>query len=391
MNDRRPLAGCRVLDLSRVVSGPYAGRILADLGADVVKVEPPDGDLTDMAGVRKDGRSGYFAQMNAGKRNVGVDLQCPGAVELVRNLIAATDVLIENFRPSVLARFGLDWPSLRLVNPRLVMLSISGFGATSAFSERRAYAPVVHAESGLLARHAQLDGRAPSDIPMALGDTLAALHGTIAVLAALRLRDSSGLGQHIDLSMMDAMVASDDYTHFAVDGQFEPYPTQGSVWTTVAGPILVAGNAKHVWAVLSQRFELSVPTPREGTDLAAKVSSRHQAICDWFSGFANRAELIAALDGAELAWADVTDPALVLASPAFVGRPIVITPAGPFGRPVVRMPYRFSDATSDPRSGAPPLGHDNSDVLSDWLNADEAAIELLRRQGALISADPRPA
>ncbi|MEO5722771.1 MAG: CoA transferase, partial [Ilumatobacteraceae bacterium] len=294
MDVPRPLAGIRVLDMSRVVSGPYVGRILGDLGADVVKLEPPSGDLTDLAGVRRDGRTGYFAQMNAGKRNVGIDLERRGSTELVRDLAASADVLIENFRPSVMPRHGLGWSDLSGVNPGLVMLSISGFGATSEFSERRAYAPVVHAESGLLARHAQLDGRVPSDIPMALGDTLAALHGAVAVLAALRLRDSTGSGQHIDLSMMDAMVASDDYTHFAIDRQFDPYPTQGSVWTAPGGPVLVAGNAKHVWSVLSRSFGLAAEVTA-GAGLQAKVDARHRVMCDWFACFTTRDELVAAL------------------------------------------------------------------------------------------------
>ena len=152
-----PLASLRVLDLSRVLAGPFAGRMLADLGADVVKVEPPEGDITRGWGAIRHGIGGYYTQQNAGKRTLCVDLDAPGGAALLLRLAQRADVLIENFRPGVLAKHGLGWERLHPLNPRLVMLSISGFGASSPEAERPAYASVLHAESGILARQAQFD------------------------------------------------------------------------------------------------------------------------------------------------------------------------------------------------------------------------------------------
>jgi len=382
----RPLAGIRVLDLSRVVSGPYAGRILADLGADVVKVESPAGDITQFAGMIENERSGSFAQMNAGKRSIGIDLDADGSTEIVRSLAAECDVVIENFRPSVLPRRGLGWADLSAINPRLVMLSISGFGATSGYSERRAYAPVIHAESGLLARYAELDGRMPSDIPLALGDVLSSLHGSIAVLAALRLRDVTGVGQHIDMSMLDAMVASDDYQHFVVDDRIEPYPTRGTVWQVAGGPLLLAASAKHAWAEISRQRGLRIGDD-VAADVDAKIAARRTALEEWFANFSTRQEVLDELDRLGLAWADIVSPDDVLRSPAFDGRQISTRPDGPGTRAIVRMPYNFSAATSGPTRGAATTGQDTDDVLREWIGLGDDAIRLLRSTGALFTQE----
>ena len=140
-----PLSGLKVLDLSRVLAGPFAGRLLADLGADVVKVEPPEGDVTRFWGRVKGGVPGFYHQQNAGKRNISIDLRAPGARELVLDLVRSADVLIENYRPDVMGRLGLGYEVLSQANPRLIMLSISGFGAGGPESPRPAYAPIVHA------------------------------------------------------------------------------------------------------------------------------------------------------------------------------------------------------------------------------------------------------
>src|SRR4051795_7541179 len=153
-----PVGGGRGLDLSRVFAGPVAGRMLADLGADVVKVEPPEGDVTRTFG--RGPQTAYFRQQNAGKRAITVDLTTTEGRDLVRRLAARADIVLENFRPGVLARFGLGWDDLRAVNPRLVMLSISGFGQEGPERDRAAYAGLIHAEMGIVARQPAL-GDAP--------------------------------------------------------------------------------------------------------------------------------------------------------------------------------------------------------------------------------------
>ena len=170
-----PLADLNVLDFSRVLAGPFAARMLSDLGADVVKVEPPDGDITRLWGKVIGGVPGHFNQQNAGKRNICIDLRADGAVELVFELVDKADILIENFRPDVMPRMGLGYESLKEVNPRLIMLSISGFGQGGPESHRPAYAPIVHAEAGLMDRQARRGDIPFRDLPRSLAGTHASL------------------------------------------------------------------------------------------------------------------------------------------------------------------------------------------------------------------------
>ena len=207
-----PLQGIRVLDLSRVVSGPLCGRILADLGADVVKVEPPELDRTRTVPPFIDGISPYFAQLNAGKRNVGIDLKAPGAPDLVRQLAAVCDVFVENFRPGVLARYGLDADRLLTINPRLVYCSLTGWGQDGPWRDRRAYAPLMHAETGMVEMAARVRGRRPESEVNQHGDVYPGILAANAVLAALLQRERTGRGQHLDVAMAQAMVYANEWS-----------------------------------------------------------------------------------------------------------------------------------------------------------------------------------
>ena len=378
-----PLEGVRVLDLSQAISGPFAGRMLADLGADVVKVEWPRGDVSNVFGRKVDGVSGLFTQMNASKRGISVDLATAGGVDLIGRLAARADVVIEYFRPGVLDRAGLGYDALSATHPGLVMLSISGFGATSPESQRQAYAPVIHAESSMLSRQASFDDRSAADLAMALADSLASLHGTVALLAALTLRTRTGSGQHIDLSMLDAMVATDDYSHYAVDEVYDIYPQRGEIWPAVGGPIMIAGDPKATWTRVAKQANIADPAP--AAELAVKIAARHDAVGAWVASFTDRAVLIAELSAANLAWADVRTTETLLDSPSLKAREMVTSVDDGQGgrRGVVRMPYRFSDAECDVRGSAPTLGRDNSEVLADWLGLGDADVEALRSAGAL--------
>jgi CoA:oxalate CoA-transferase len=375
----QPLPAWRVLDMSQAISGPYAARILADLGADVVRVEGPRTDVTEYFGVVRDGRAGMYAQMNTGKRSVGVDLAVAGATGLVTDLAQRADVLIENFRPGVMERLGLGYGQLSGANPALVMLSISGFGSAGPDSQRRALAPVIHAESGLLARQAELDERPPTDLPLALADTLTALHATVALLAALHKRTATGLGQHIDLSMLAAIAATDDHAHALLDGTGEAYSSRGTIWQAPGGPLLIAAPPKHAWSMLSRAGLVSDPAP-PGTDLATKVRLRQQAIQDWISGFGDRASLLAALESAGVAWGDVRDSADVFAG----GVHSVSVPGSE--RRVTGLPYHFSAAQAVIRRRAPRRGEHNAEVLAEWLGLDQATAEGLAARGVLIAS-----
>ncbi|MCS5637222.1 MAG: CoA transferase, partial [Myxococcota bacterium] len=189
-----------MLDFSRVLAGPFAGRMLSDMGAEVVKLEPPEGDVTRGWGRMRAGLSGYYTQQNAGKRSICINLEAPDSTPLVRRLASQADVVIENFRPGVMARHGLAWSDLSPDNARLVMLSISGFGQEGPESHRPAYASVLHAESGLVARQAEQDHESASDPVLSIADMNAGLHGLVAILSALYMREHTGRGQHIDIA-----------------------------------------------------------------------------------------------------------------------------------------------------------------------------------------------
>ena len=375
----RPLEGVRVLDLSRALSGPYAGRLLADLGADVVKFEPPDGDMTRYLGEVRHGLSGLYTQLNAGKRNICVDLDTVEGRALARRLAAAADVLVENFRPGVLERLGLGWPELSAANPGLVLLSITGFGQAGPEAGRRAFAPVIHAESGVLGRQCEADGCGPHDLVLGLADSLAGLHGVVAVLAALRLRERTGRGQQIDMAMLDAVVGTDDYMHHVGDQSFPVWPVRGQVWDAPGGPIMVAADPKKIWADLSRRFGLVDPSP-PGADVATKVAARAGIVGEWFRSFASRQELVAALDAAGLAWGELRSPADLAESPTVRARNLLvdIDDRGGGRRRVVQSPYRFSDADAGVRGPAPYRGEHNGDVLADWLNLPDDSEEIVK-------------
>src|SRR5579862_2996851 len=160
----RPLTGVRVLDFSTTIAGPHCARLLADMGADVIKVESPEGDLMRSRPVMRGGASTMFGQLNAGKRSIVLDLKTPAAIAAVKKLVAGVDVVLENYRPGVMKRLGLDYPELAKINPKLVYCAISGYGQTGPGAGRPAYAPVIHASTGYDMAHAsQQDGRERPD------------------------------------------------------------------------------------------------------------------------------------------------------------------------------------------------------------------------------------
>jgi CoA:oxalate CoA-transferase len=374
-----PLPAWRVLDMSQAISGPYVGRMLADLGADVVRIEGPRTDVTEYFGAVRDGRAGMYAQFNAGKRSVGVDLRVAGAVTLITDLASTADVLIENFRPGVIERLSLGYARLRESNPGLVMLSISGFGSAGPDAQRRALAPVIHAESGLIARQAELDEREPVDLPVALADTMTGLHGTIAVLAALHQRAVTGLGQHIESSMLAAVATTDDHAHAILDATGEPYTSRGTIWPAPGGPLLIAAPPRHAWAMLSRSGLIADPAP-PGSDLPQKIRLRQQAIQEWINGFTDRASLLEALESAGIAWAEVRASEDVFAD----GRYSVLVPGSE--RRVAGLPYSFSAARPRVLRPAPRRGEHNAEALADWLGLDGRSVEDLTAAGVLITS-----
>ena len=202
----RPLEGIRVLDFTRVLSGPHCTRMLSDLGADVIKVEPPEGDLTRFAFPRVGSMSTYFAQQNIGKKNISLDLKKPQAVAIIKKLVAECDVLVENYRGGVMDKLGLGYSVLADINPRLIYAAISGYGNTGPWSHRRAYATVVNAETGMTGLQARARGGQATNDPHSHADVYTGMETAAAVLAALYQREHTHVGQYIDVSMAQTML-----------------------------------------------------------------------------------------------------------------------------------------------------------------------------------------
>ena len=382
-----PLDGLRVLDFSRVVAGPFATRMLSDLGADVLKVEPPEGDVTRSWGTRIAGLSGFFVQQNAGKRNISVDLKAEGARELLLELGAKADIVVENFRPGVMARFGLSYDDFKMVNPSVIMLSISGFGQESSWSDRAAYAPIIHAESGLLGRQARFDQNLPSDPMLSIADTNASLHGLVGLLSALWMRERTGTGQHIDMAMLNSMTVTDDYSHHALDAS-ETARLGGQVRPTGYGAILVTGELRSQWWQLNRAGKVEDGLGPDAS-LDDKIEARTRVIADWFASFDDRDALTAELDDANMAWADVREPEDVFATDIAAERELSTDVDDRAGgtRRVVQSPYRFSDAEAGVRSGASFRGEHNRVALAEWIGSTESEVDALTTAGVLLSED----
>lgn len=209
----RPLDGIVVIDLTRVLSGPHCTRMLADMGADVIKVEPPSGDLTRFSTPRRRGVASYFAQQNTGKRNLSVDLSTEAGSRILTELAGKADVLVENYRPGVMAKLGHGPDELCAANPRLIYASLSGYGQTGPWVHRRAYAPVVEAESGFIASQGNARAGAYSKDPHSHADVYTAVETASAILAALYQRERTGRGQTIDVSMAETMLYVNEHLH----------------------------------------------------------------------------------------------------------------------------------------------------------------------------------
>jgi CoA:oxalate CoA-transferase len=198
----------RVIDFTTTIAGPYCGRLLADLGAEVIKIEAPEGDMMRTRPPLRDGASTSFGQLNAGKKSVALDLKSPRWAQAARRLVATADVAVENFRPGVMHRFGLDYPAMREIKPEIIYCAISGYGQTGPSAELPAYAPVIHAASGYdLAQLAhQLETRRPDYCGIFIADVLTGAYAFGAIMTALCQRQLTGEGQMIDVSMLESML-----------------------------------------------------------------------------------------------------------------------------------------------------------------------------------------
>lgn len=398
----RSLEGVRVLDLSRVLAGPTAAQTLADLGAETIKIERPAvGDDTRLMGPHFAAdeaslvdRSAYFWAVNRGKRSVAVDLAQSDGADIVRGLAAKADVLIENFKVGALDRYRLGYADLASINPRLIYCSVTGFGQTGPYRSRAGYDSIVQAMGGLMSITGEADG-GPQRVGVPMIDIMTGLYAATSILAALRHRDRTGQGQHIDLALLDVMVSSLSY--FAVDhlasgrthrrtGTRNPVTHPSGIYACRDGELMIiAGNDDQFRRLCGALGMPELVTDSRFGSSPARVANR--ALLDTIiePAMAKRSviECFEAFEKAGVPAGPINDVASVFADPHVRMRGAVVTFAEENGAPCLASPMRLS-ATPVVYDRAPPaLGADTVAILRDLLDLPEKRIEALRNKGTI--------
>ena len=383
------LAGLQVLDFTIVMSGPMCTRMLADAGADVIKVEPPAGDVVRQRAPVRGGISTYYGSMNCGKRSIVLDLGTEDGRSVARELAAKADVVVENFRPGVMKRLGLDHATLCAHNPRLIYASISGFGQTGPKAGAPAYAPVIHASSGYEAAHLeyQRDQQRPMNNGIFLADVLGASYAFGAIQMALYEREKSGRGQHIDVSLMDSVLGMLIYEMQAA--QFPPDRRR-----QVYEPVRAADGWVMVAAVTPKNQEVLfdvIGHPEAKTDprfatVAAKESN-WPALLELIEAWTRQrsgAECEQTLMAAGVPCSRYRSVAEAMADPQVAERGFLAELGEGEGRfKCANLPFLLSRTPTRARPQLAALGEHGEEVLREKLALDDAAIRSLRQHGAL--------
>ena len=400
-----PLSGLRVVDFSRVLAGPLCARTLQDLGAEVIKIEPPSPDVSRFAFPSTDGMSGYYAQQNAGKRNVSINLNMPGAYELVLKLCDTADIVVENFRAGTLGFFCLDYETLSKRNPRLIYASITGYGQGGPWRSRMAYAPTVQAEAGFTDNSVRHYGDVltePRTDSLSHADVYSGLQAVIAILSALNSRQKTGRGQYIDVAMAATLLAINERAHVdlsggdlgaepailgATDCSFFTGP-QGEFFTVATS--VVGSRTFPSWLRAMRRVDL-LEDPRFSSAAArrANFGALHQIIQDWMRTFPDMATLDAQLDEAKIAMGQIRSVNDLASSEwsDYWGavQQVPDRSGGEYRLP--GRPWRFS-AESLPPAGTPAFqGEHNVEVFRE-LGVSEEELRRLADAGVLV-AHPR--
>ena len=398
IGDAGILGDVRVLDFTRVLAGPFASMILADLGAEIIKVEEPrSGDEARGFGPFINGQSAYFTSINRGKRSVGIDLRPDAGRDLARALAGKCDVLIENFRPGTMARFGLDYPTMHELYPGLVFVSISGFGQTGPYAQRPAYDVIIQAMSGLTSITGNPD-TPPVRVGTSISDLGAALYGVIGILAALRSAAATGHGQHLDISMLDTQVAllENAVARYDVTGEVpaplgsrHPAITPFQFFKAADGYFVIAAGNDSLFAQLCRCLEVEelVEDPRfESNSARTEHRADLEELLNLAFGRSPVGEWLETLNEAGVPCGPIQDIAQVMADPQVAAREMIARVEQP-GAGEIAMPASpllFSDTPKAIPRSAPALGQHTEDTLRTLLDLDSEAIAALRA-GSVIS------
>jgi CoA:oxalate CoA-transferase len=402
---QRPLEGIRVLDFTRVLSGPHATRMLCDLGAEVIKVEAPHGDITRSTNPRIHGLASYFVQQNVGKRCISLDTGKPEAVELLLRLADHCDVVIENFRPGVMDRIGLGYDVVAARNPTVVYASINGYGSTGPWAARRAYAQVVGAETGITKAQGDTRGGHYSNDPFSHADVYSALEAASAILAALFNRERTRVGERIEVSMADTMLYVNEHAHDQLwDGDVSP----GWIRSFGTGdyPVLAAANGETI--VISghpaehgvfERYIAAIGRPDLADDprfgdvpsRLAHFAELVEILGAWAATVATPQAVEAALGELGLATGTLRSLRDVCATDWANERGVVVEVSDRGGGTVriPNSPWRFAGSDVSVRGEPRYRGEDNRAVLAELLGLSDAELDRLEAEAVLSSRPPR--
>jgi crotonobetainyl-CoA:carnitine CoA-transferase CaiB-like acyl-CoA transferase len=399
----KPLSDVTVLDLTRALAGPICGRLLSDLGARVIKVEPPDGDLTRLLIPRVDGQSAYYVQYNAGKECVSIDLNGSVGRELFLQLVPHADIVLENYRPGVMDRLGIGYSHLTEVNPEIILASVSGWGHNNARSGQGAFASAIHAEAGVTEMVARRRGEEPRNDPMSHADTYTGLHALGAVLAALHLRNRTGEGQKVEVSMAESTLMVNDLAAIEMTGQD---PSTGFKGGQNWSPVLRMANGRYVSITIDittndgfryiveamNRPEL-VEDPRFAIieDRVVNRDALTEILAEFIATFDDAASVEAAIGPRGVLAAEMrTVPELAATDwaaerGAFVdidtGRGEMVT--------VPQSPWRFQDVDAGVAAFVGYRGQHNREVLTDLLGLSASELDALEAESVISSRPPR--
>ncbi|WP_172651821.1 CaiB/BaiF CoA transferase family protein [Rhodococcus opacus] len=394
-----PLNGIKIIAFEHAWAAPYGTMMLADMGADVVKVEPPGTGDHVRAWTRNDldGLSPHFLAVNRNKRSIVLDLKSPEGLATAKRLIAEADAVVENFSPGVMRKLGLDYDTLTESHPDLVYCSVSGFGETGPYSDRRAYDLLIQAEGGLLSVTGT-DEESPAKVGTAVVDVLAAMVAAFSVASALRGKEALGQGRYIDVSMLDVAASTMAFNIFSYGlsgvmpkpiGTAHPLLAPYEVYSTATTPVAIAILTEAHWATFCSVLEREdLCTQTEFATAPMRVSNREllneqlRPIFDKWDG----PELVDTLAGAGLACASVNDVAAILEHPQLHDRDF-FSEWNVRGHDLIApgAPWRMTGNAKQPQDRLPAdrPGQHAADILRDWIGADSAEIDDLSARGAL--------
>ncbi|MHB8090720.1 MAG: CaiB/BaiF CoA transferase family protein [Syntrophales bacterium] len=392
-----PLTGLKVLDLTRVVSGPFCTMLLADLGADVIKIEAPEGDPSRVTGIMGKGENPYFVNLNRNKRAITVDMKKPEGKEIIRRLAEKADIVVENFRPGVMDRLGLGYKELSALNPSLIYAAISGFGKSGPYKDRPAFDFIAQAMSGFMSLNGN-EQMPPLRVGVPISDTIAGLYAAFGILAALREREKSGRGQEIQTAMVDGLISMFTFASSAYFATGELPPRNGNDHMVVSpyglfdaadGPVAIAPSAEKNWLQLCAALKRDdLPTdPRFDTQQKRRQNrSEINEIIQGIIATKKRDEWIELLNQAGVPCGPVNNLKQVFSDPQVLHQEMVIESAQP-GGPVKMpgFPVKFSRTSARLHKPSPQIGENTVSVLRE-LGYPEAEIDALLNAGAVFAA-----